>query len=313
MPRYFGDAIPQPELPEPQIEESLPQGWIVLAPLKRRPSRSEVMRGSGRLAVTEGRRGLETVPDTVSIVGPNDFELTVTGELYSSMHGEFGEVRRQFQALTDQIMADPFGETCIDAFRDTDAGRWARVVHRITGPLTDLVPGKQLAIKGTGLDMQAARWQLETNGVHRSSLTDQFYTTLDATRRQQRNAPNGVGGLLFVNDVYGVVRWRRPDGAMQEWMLMENVVDGQPVENKWLLYSNGRGGEPSFSRDEHPELAELAMDEMGKPRFKWLARRLDAALGYEEGGPFGDLNGNNVLRQETAVGVRYVVIDVGSH
>lgn len=60
----------------------------------------------------------------------------------------FRQAREAFRDTVGGILADPFGPTSIDEFKDTDAGRTARLVHRVVHPmLADIVPGKKLALK----------------------------------------------------------------------------------------------------------------------------------------------------------------------
>lgn len=324
MPRVIYEAV----IPDPTPVE-LPDGWELVGGStaeERNEHARQLAADFGVLAVRSLGHNIEIgIPETASIIGPNDFELTLGTELQHVItQGGLHRLRRDFQALTAGIMADPFGATCIDAFKDTDAGQWARLVHRVEGPLSNLVPGKQLAVKGTGLDMERTRRDLERGGPRRVDLTDQFRSTLLLSRTQKERAPNGVGNRITVNEVYGVVRWREADGRLQEWMLMEYVEGGKPVANVGKERVLSRGGTilvPGFERADHPELAAIA-DGPYRPYgwqselipFSDLSDNIASELGllaYDC--PLTDLTGNNLLRQETANGPRYTIIDVQSH
>jgi hypothetical protein len=258
------------------------------------------------------------IEGTTSFEGPDDFELTATDALREGIkaHG-FGRTRREFTELIDKIMADPFGETNIDAFKDTDAGQWVRLVHEVTGPLSDLIPGKKIAIKGTGLDMQRGMHL----GPSRDKLSDQFRNTLRAQRAQSKLAPEGVEGSLFINEVFGIVSYRNKDGKLQEWMLMEYIEEGVPLEQYRLAMTSG-GVQLGFLPDQYPELAGIAAGRRGHETyrstsmspilFKDLGKRLMGELGLYQH-ELDDLNGNNVLLQQTEQGPRYTVIDLQSH
>lgn len=216
-------------------------------------------------------------------------------------------------------MRDPFGDTNIDTHKDTDAGKWARLVHRVEGPIAELVPDKKLAIKGTGLNMNLARTYLERGGRRRSNLTDQFRNTLELSRKQQEYAPQGIGGLVMVNEVYGMLRYADSNGQQREWMLMEQV-EGTPVQNVELVQATigRRGGiEFAFSASEHPELAQLAggilQSQSEYTTFGSLRRALNRELEMPDFGfdSFSDLHGNNLLQHESPDGgVRYTAIDI---
>jgi hypothetical protein len=294
-----------------------PGGAILYTPSRQTPTR-EV---HDSRAVTQERWGEEPIEGTFSITGLNGFELTLVDELHDEVRRRgFGRVRQQFIDLERNILADPHGQASIDHFKDTDAGQTARIVHTVSGPLADLVPGKQLAIKGTGLNVDRAPGR-----VRRSDLVDQFRITLDASRRQEEVAPDGIGGCLFVNKVYGVLRYRRPDGRLQEWMLMEQVEGGEPLPNVEIALARLSRSAPAitfgFRRERDPALAELLYQgplgryhERDVERFSDLAEVVGERLGYHSfDNPFNDLNGNNVLRQETDRGLRYTIIDVQSH
>ncbi len=236
----------------------------------------------------------------------------------------FARTRKEFERLEDELDAEPFGATNIDEFKDTDAGLWARVVHAVTGPLADLIPGKQLVLKGTGRDMQATREYLEIGGPSRTRLVDQFRATLEAARRQQKEFPDGIGGCVFIGDVYGVLRYKDDKGEIKEWMLMERAR-GPSIPNVQIalarLSRNAPSKAPGFEVERDPALAELLYQgplgrHYARPteRFSELAEVIGDRLGYSSfDTPFADLNGHNILREDTDNGPRYTIIDVKSH
>lgn len=316
MPRHLlaHDAAPQPQ----QVPDiALPVGWVVVEAAQTNQAGSAVT--DSRAVVTE-RWGESPIDGTFSIVGPDGFELTLVDSLHDQIRARgMPGVRRDFLALEQRVMADPLGEDSLDHFKDTDAGQTARVVHPVTGSLADLIPGKRLALKGTGLEPERA-----PGIVRRSDLATQFRVTLDAQRRQQQKFPEGIGDCVKINEVYGILRYRRPDGRMQEWMLMERV-EGDPVPNVGIalarLSRNGPGMAFGFRADGDPALAEiLYQGPLGRhyardvERFSELGEAIGEQLGYSRfDNPFQDLNGNNVLRHDTEHGPQYTIIDVQSH
>jgi hypothetical protein len=320
MPRQLHNALPEPTHEHgvsndlyPGVE--LSDGQLFRFKVVIHPS----ITNSGDLAIKESLYGAESIPETFSVVGA-DFEMTMDSSLHDAISRRgFGKTRNEFLQLTRDIMSDPHGENSIDEFKTTDAGRMARLVHGVTGPLEDLLPGKKLAIKGTGLDMEASRTFLEANGPHRSFLTKQFRDTLLLSRAQQQLAPEGIGGLVFINKVYGVIRWRDDQtGGRQEWMLMEQIEGAKSVKNVNLAMSNG-DSVPGFERSDYPDLAVLTdnpylpMDKDDFVTFADLSENLASALKLNPYGPneISDLNGNNLLHQKTAEGSRYTLIDIG--
>ncbi len=278
----------------------------------------------GSLAVDDTfRKGSSPIPveGTTSYVGPNNFELTTTDELRAAIkeHG-FGATRREFGDLVRDILSDPFGENNIDAFVESDAGQWVRLVHKVTGPLEELVQGRKLAIKGTGLDMESGRKFL--GGARRVRLHEQFRTTLRAQRAQEQQAPEGVDGLIYVNKAFGMISYRDEGGKLQEWMLMDYVEDAEPVEEQRVVMSIG-GTKPGFFASDYPELAELVNPHaaarardgvMGDELilFEDLADHISRRLGLRHG-ELDDLGGHNLLKQDTPDGPKYTIIDVQSH
>jgi len=208
-------------------------------------------------AVISPRSG-EPIEGTVSVVGPDRFELTVTDELQKAVQTRgFKNVRHDFEELIARIHVDPHGDTNIDEFREEEAGQIARLVHEVTGPLADLVPGKRLAIKSTGLDMHSTREYLEMGGPSRNLLTEQFRETLALWRNQQRYAPEGIDGFIFVNEVYGIVSYTDEKAERQEWMLMEYIPNAKSVETLELAASSG-GIQFGFDVKKYPQLASVA-------------------------------------------------------
>lgn len=286
-----------------------PSGWITLK--KATPV-------VGSLAIENYGYGI-TLPieGTTSYEGPQGFELTTTDELREAIKNRgFGRVRREFGELVDKVMNDPFGDTNIDAFKDTDAGQWVRLVHEVTGPLADLIPGRRLAIKGTGLHMEKGAYL----GPSRVRLHDQFRTTLRAQRVQAERFPDGVNGNVFINEVFGLITYRNARGTLQEWMIMDLVEDAQPVEQHSLAMSSG-GLSLGFESSKYPELAEITSSFLysgydkassSPVMFEYLGQAISEQLGLLRG-ELDDLNGNNILVQQTETGRKYTLIDLQSH
>lgn len=300
MPRKFSMPSLETENPGQQTPPIPEEPWS--SDMSQRQS-------VGSLALENLDCDRRLIERTTSYVGPNGFELTTTDTLREGIkHHGFGKTRRQFADLIEAIYLDPFGSTSIDAFGHTISGQTARLVHKVTGPLQDLVPGVELAIKGTGLSVE------ENNifGIYRSKLRDQFRGTLKAQRAQDSRAPDGIGGCLFINKVFGVLTYRAGD-SLQEWMIMENVVGGRPVDDLRPTITSGR----AFDTIDYPELARIA----GYPESMLASRRWDVVYFDKlrdsltktlQVSPtlFNDLNGNNLLEQSTPHGPRYTVIDL---
>lgn len=251
----------------------------------------------------------------------NGDELTMTRELGAAVEAiGLERLEHDLISLFARIAEDPFGPTNIDEFKDTDAGQMARLVHRVIGPLASIVPGKELAVKTTGLDMERTRKYLELAGPQRSLLKDQFRATYSLRQKQDTQAPEGVGGIVDVLKVYGLVSRKDSDGKLQEWMLMDYIPHAQAVENIPKVLSRG-GIAMTFSAIEHPDLALLAepsrkfeqLHHHDTVAFRHLSDELSGALG-DYSGSFSDLNGNNLLQSTDSKGVsRYTVIDIESH
>jgi hypothetical protein len=241
-----------------------------------------------------------------------------TGQLTALIESRGDVFESQLTELTERILSDPFGPTCIDAFKDTDAGQWARVVHEVTGDLADLIPGKQLAIKGSGMDMHKARTYLEAGGTRRSTLIAQFEVTADLSKRERQAMSEGFTSPLHINEIYGafVAKSREP-GPPRQWMLMELVEDAKHVDNVRVALSRG-GTAPGFDVAKYPELAAFAAAPLpaksdGLVLFQDIAQKLNQQLGIpDRRSPLGDLNGNNILEQQTPDGPRYFIIDLQS-
>lgn len=268
------------------------------------------------------------VLDLSQIDSPNTNEIVelegdhffgqATGQLAEIIEARGDAFESQLTQLTERILSDPFGSTCIDAFKDTDAGQWARVVHEVTGDLADLIPGKRLAIKGSGMDMHKARTYLEAGGTRRKPLTAQFEATVELNQRERQAISEGFTSPFHINEVFGafVSRSLEP-GFSRQWMLVELVEDAKHVNNKRVALSRG-GTAPGFDASEYPELAAYAAAPLsaksdGLVLFQDIAEKLNQELGIaDRRSPLGDLNGNNILEQQTSGGPRYTIIDIQS-
>lgn len=259
-----------------------------------------------------GGKGEEVLPNGLVEINLSSGTMLLTAD-FREVVGGIGleQFEQQLHKIIQQILADPFGENSIDEFKDTDAGQWARLVHSAD----QLVPGLKLAIKGTGLDMQKSRDYLELGGLKRVTLSEQFRNSYRLCRAQQEHAPNGIGGKIFINKVHGLLTTMSEDGRLQEWMLMERIENGEPVQNIRVALSQGGVG-LAFSRDLYPELGVIA-DPYDLSRgdvllFDRLADEIGKKLGVG-GRALADLNGNNILVQDDAEGERkFTIIDVGS-
>jgi hypothetical protein len=311
MPRYI------PELPletHPLNEAADPYGWIVVPSNQIDQQREDAEKYGCQAIGYEPYIGNMPVEGTVSIVGPNRFELTTTEKMHETIAPHFHDVREAFVAETQRILADPFGKTNIDTNKDTDAGQWFRLVHAVEGPLADAMPDRPLALKSTGLDMDKQRY---FGGAQRANLADQFRVMHSVGERQRSSAPEGIGQLVTVNEVHGVLRYTNPDtGKLQEWMLMDHVTNAKPVEELRLALTNGTTV-PGFDRDEYPQLASYVEGQsgfgnrLGYPiRFAELGEKLSHEIGHFTD-HFTDLRGDNLLEQRTTDGqLHYTVIDI---
>lgn len=261
------------------------------------------------------------------------FEMTMTEQVRAQIgdHGGFHKVRRDFEELIDRIMSDPHGETSIDGFKHEDGGKFARLVHEVTGPLEGLMgEDAPLAIKGTGLDVDKASM---AGAVNRSKLCDQFRHTLFLERLFEEKGKDGKisDGLIAVNNVFGVVKYRDTQTKQtKEWMLMEHIKDARPMENigtSMSTLSLDASGQPSgvelgFNGNKHRELAKLVEPNKswhGPIEYQALAEKIYEKLGIglhykaDPEGLLGDLNGNNILVNTDEVGRKhYTLIDIKS-
>lgn len=276
------------------------------------------------------------IEGTFSIELPNDFELTMTDAVRQRIK-EYGwqQARKDFEALTAQLLSDTHGETNIDHFKDTDAGRLARHVHRVEGPLAGLMGDTPLALKATGVDEDMA---IRTRLGRHTGLREQFRSTLFVRRAfekkaQEEGRTDGMiaGGAIGIADIYGVLSHRDADGKIQEWMLMERIDHATPMENRRIALATFGGPNMAlgFERGEYPELAAF-YDEHDAPygypygivpdsdsliKYSDVAKYLYEKLGIREWSEvFDDLNGNNILVREDPDGSKkYFLIDVQSH
>lgn len=320
--------------------ENVPQ--IDLPSISPRQSQGRIGR---RALLREGNLASWAGPDfnrhtgiegTFSIELPNDFELTMTDAVRQRIK-EYGwrQARKDFEDLTAQLLSDTHGETNIDHFKDTDAGRFARHVHRVEGPLAGLMGDTPLALKSTGVDVAMA----EDMGLgRRTGLREQFRSTLFARRAFEKKAEEEgrsdgmiAGGTIGIVDIYGVLSHRDTDGKLQEWMLMERIDDAEPMENRRIALATFGGPQVAlgFTRGEHPELAAfydkhdapwghpygIAPDSDYPIEYSDIAKYLYKELDIKEYSKvFDDLNGNNILvREEPDGSKKYFLIDVQSH
>ena len=319
----------------PQIDQ--PRLAFLPRQVRERVGRRALLR-EGELARWSGpdfdsETGIE---GTFSIELPNDFELTMTDAVRQRIK-EYGwqQARKDFEALTAQLLSDTHGETNIDHFKDTDAGRFARHVHRVEGPLAGLMGDTPLALKATGVDEDMA---MRMRLGRRTGLREQFRSTLFVRRAFEKKAEEEgrsdgmiAGGTIGIADIYGVLSHRDADGKIQEWMLMERIDDAEPMENRQIALATFSRYQPQialgFEREEHPNLASF-YDKHYAPygynsyrRERELIEYSDVAKYlYDELGivkfskVLDDLNGNNVLvRQEPNGSKKYFLIDVQSH
>jgi hypothetical protein len=260
------------------------------------------------------------VDGVYSVVGPNGSAIQMTTELYDRIQERGAPiVWRQLHDEIEHILTEPFGETSVDALKDKPEGRWVRLVHEVTGPLADLVPGTKLALKGTGLQLETSRRNASLFGeaVERLSPSEQFGPSLEAWRRQQERAPDGIYGCLFINKPYGVLTYTDRTGATAEWLLMELIEDAQTMEQTMTW----GGGGLIFDNAKYPEMAALAAaatpngddqgGTMGATPFSSLGAAIAHELGYDN--PFRDVDGPNMLVQEINGRRVYTAIDILSH
>jgi hypothetical protein len=318
--------------------EDVPQ--LDLTPYLRTPPQEG--RIGRRALLKEGNLATWSGPDfspytgiegTFSIELPNDFELTMTDAVRQRIK-EYGwrQARKDFEDLTAQLLSDTHGETNIDHFKDTDAGRHARHVHRVEGPLAGLMGGTPLALKSTGTNESMA---IDMGLGGRTGLREQFRSTLFARRAfekkaQQEGRTDGMiaGGAIGIADIYGVLSHRDADGKLQEWMLMERIDDADPMENSRIALATFGGPKVAlgFERQAYPEMAAF-YDKYDAPYghpygmvqdlidYREVAEYLYKELDIKEYSKiFDDLNGNNILVHEEPDGLKkYFLIDIQSH
>jgi|GEM_PF-3345485 len=268
----------------------------------------------GRLAIAdEPFKGRIALANTVSMVGRDGFELTVTEKVHAAMlrRGSAPQLRKWFTEETQRILDGPLGSTNIDTERETNL----RLVHAVQGPLAELLPERELALKGTGLDMSR---QTQLPGLRRVALTEQFRAMHSLGEKQRAVAPEGLGGLIMINEVHGVVAYHDPAlGQIREWMLMDRVTDAQPVDEALVFDGSGPTPRLAFKRSQYPMLANYA--DAGETEsydenisFMRVGRQVAEDLGYAVD-VIADLNGHNIFEQQTPDGPQYTIIDINGH
>jgi hypothetical protein len=268
-----------------------------------------------RLAIAhEPHVGEVALPNTVSIVGSDGFELTVTEKLHAAMlsHGSMPQLRTWFAEEAKRILANPLGDTNIDTGNETKL----RLVHAVQGPLAGLLPDRDLALKSTGLDTDHKK---QLQGAKSVALTEQFRVMHSLGEKQRSVAPAGLGGLIMINEVHGVLAYRDPvTGKPQEWMLMDHIKDAQPVEQFWAMDASNPIAALAFQRGKYPLLARYtdsnapATSYNQSIPFKQTGSRIAEELNYAMNG-IADLNGHNLLEQQTPDGPKYTVIDINGY
>ncbi len=273
--------------------------------------------GNDELTFSSGARHNRLPKYALCFEASDGTAITINNSFYAKLasgyHRQVGlgaleAFLRDFGDRAQRILQDPHGPDSIDRERETHAGRWARIVHSIKdGPLVDFV-GAPIAVKGTGMEMDLAHQHL---GDKRGDLLGRFYKLLEASKVQQERYPQGVGGCLFFNEPYAVIRYlEEPDGRMREWLLSP-FVGGEPMEDQQLAFVD-EGYVSAFDPTAYPDLARIATSNPYDPvLFPDLARAIAYQLDFSEyDSPVRDLHGGNIFAQKADGRDTYTIIDL---
>jgi hypothetical protein len=255
----------------------------------------------------------ETAGFITYTVPEQDFSLTLTQEAHQIVRSAgWLTTRKAIEAALTDALTNPHGELSIDQYKDTDAGRTARTVHRLPAAIEERL-GLPVAVKGTGLDVVRS---IQMGLGSRANLTDQFHFMHRLYAAQQKYHPGGIGGVLSVNRPLGLIKHssNRPGQHTQEWLLMDRVVDAQPVEEMGICMTSG-DIELAFDAHKYPDLAAIA-DPYGIFRdddilFEDLATKVGEQLAPDIfSWELGDVVGHNILAQQRPDGRNtYILID----
>lgn len=247
--------------------------------------------------------------DFVSILWKDGLEATVTPSFYQDLDTyNLRGVGVDFRSLTESIVTGKSPQTNIDRNAYPDEAE-DRIIHRISGSLGSLVSGTQLALKAQPPNQNSLT-------PDKSTPIKQFAITFEARRRQDRRAPAGINGCVFVNNVYGVFNQPAVGSNPREWLIMEEVVGGESIQN--IEAEDGSTAHNlRFSSKEHPALAAIIAGsgrtlQTNFPQFADLGRAVARQLGYPRfNNAFDDFHGGNILVQDLPDGPRYTLIDIG--
>lgn len=216
-------------------------------------------------------------------------------------------IRPFLEASIAEALRDPHGPSSIDQFAETDAGRTARVVCRVSQE-GESVAGMPIALKGTGLDSEFASTRLG----HRVDLLTQFHFMHRLFEAQRQLHPEGIWGKVFINQPFAYMRHKKGDGQVQEWLIMERVTDAVAVVEHDVVLTMG-GTAFGFDRGDYPDLAARADPfgyEQSSVLFSDLGKAITQELRPHVYADLKDVVGHNILAQGDGAERRYVLIDI---
>jgi len=245
------------------------------------------------------------------------FYMSLTEEAHElAANSGWLPVRQEVESTIQRALRYPFGASSIDPFKDTEAGRTARIVHHLSRTGERLL-GLPVTVKGTGVNPAYAD---QITG-RRMNLKDQFTLMHEAYSAQQATCPDGIDGILHVNRPLAYIvhpSKRKIDPRPQEWLLMDRVVGGIPVKEQWVVLNNGRTGW-AFEQSVYPDLAALATNglrnsfsQSGLVNFRNVRKRLiDSLRPNTSLYNLRDVTGHNILQQTLPNGShKYTIIDL---
>jgi len=243
------------------------------------------------------------------------FEAYLSDEALDSLRGTgWKTVRSLFENDFSNIQKEPFGSQSIDHLKDNWTSQRLRTVNKASQEAEQLL-GVPVAIKGTGSG-PFYDWQ------EHEDLTRQYLFMRKLGLSSER-LPEDLKEILSVCKVYGVLRMPVdvPTGANEkqpsyhEWLIMERLVDAEPMETELknhLLVGGGTESEAYFDPEKHPELVGAfstypVASGIKEGSFAALASSL-VSLGLQP--RLTDLAGRNMLMTKATDGKKhYTLID----
>lgn len=266
----------------------------------------------------------------------NGFKVKLTPAAFdiARQHGWRESNTLLAESLTS-FLADPKGEYSIDE-RSASTAPVGVSVNRLSAELESLF-GVPVAVKGANRD-----------DPRRMDLPGQFALMHKLYKAQQEFYPDGIDGLFFFNQPFGLVSHpsvgEQGNSTVQHWLLMERIVDGQPVSHHAAFTGKGLMQEAVFLSEEYPDLARFVSkssipgfiyrrvtdmrsrevwdpadpegiahmhSEKGVISFPELSKAFAARLrpaGVQRA-DIGDTHGDNILQTTNSGRKRYTIID----